>query len=109
MNCQTFSTGLSSGHFGGSSMMVMLAVTTRRGDMCQPAGSCKRMAWAAGATDNEQRLDQHSHIGDVLDELFDAPLKLNRPHHTHLKPEVAQGGTQVVLDGNGLRLKQFAM
>jgi hypothetical protein len=24
-NCQTFSTGLSSGHFGGSGMMVMFA------------------------------------------------------------------------------------
>ena len=29
-NCQTFSTGLSSGHFGGSGMMVMFAGTTRR-------------------------------------------------------------------------------
>src|SRR5262245_24381246 len=44
MNCQTFSTGLSSGHFGGSRMMVMLAGTTRRVDMCQPAWSTKRMA-----------------------------------------------------------------
>src|SRR5262245_23251233 len=35
MNCQTFSTGLSSGHFGVSRMMVMLAGTTRRVDMCQ--------------------------------------------------------------------------
>src|SRR4029450_1227115 len=30
-NCQTFSTGLSSGHFGGSGMMVMFAGTTRLG------------------------------------------------------------------------------
>src|SRR2546422_10815989 len=30
MNCQTFWTGLSSGHFGGSRMMVMLAGTRRR-------------------------------------------------------------------------------
>src|SRR5262249_35843761 len=37
MNCHTFSTGLSSGHLGGSAMMVMLAGTTRRVDMCQPA------------------------------------------------------------------------
>ena len=36
-NCQTFSTGLSSGHFGGSGMMVMFAGTTRRVDRCQPA------------------------------------------------------------------------
>src|SRR5947207_14893573 len=35
-NCQTFSTGLSSGHFGGSAMMVMLSGTTRPFDMCQP-------------------------------------------------------------------------
>src|SRR5262245_10190443 len=50
MNCQTFSTGLSSGHFGGSGMMVMLAGTRRRVDKCQPAWSTRRMAWAAGAT-----------------------------------------------------------
>src|SRR5262245_1978826 len=50
MNCHTFSTGLSSGHLGGSAMMVMLAGTTRRVDMCQPAWSTKRTAWAAGAT-----------------------------------------------------------
>ena len=31
-------------------MMVMLAGTIRRVDMCQPAWSTKRMAWAAGAT-----------------------------------------------------------
>jgi hypothetical protein len=48
--CQTFSTGLSSGHFGGSAMMVMFAGTTRRVDMCQPAWSTKSTAWAAGAT-----------------------------------------------------------
>src|SRR5205814_8644108 len=50
MNCQTFSTGLSSGHFGGSRMMVILAGTRRRVDKCQPAWSNRRMAWAAGAT-----------------------------------------------------------
>src|SRR6266487_1589153 len=50
MNCHTFSTGLSSGHLGGSAMIVMLAGTTRRVDMCQPAWSTKRTAWAAGAT-----------------------------------------------------------
>ena len=31
--------------------------------------------------DNEQRLDQHGHIGEALDELLDARLKLDRPHH----------------------------
>src|SRR5437867_13187301 len=50
MNCQTFSTGLSSGHFGGSRMMVILVGTRRRVDKCQPAWSTRRMAWAAGAT-----------------------------------------------------------
>src|SRR5215831_11786020 len=53
--------------------------------------------------DNKQRLDQQGHIGKVPDELLDARLKLNRPHYAHLKAEVAQGGTQVVLacDGSG--------
>src|SRR5215471_15029749 len=55
--------------------------------------------------DNKQRLDQQGHIGKVRDQLLDARLKLNRPHYAHLKAEVAQGGTQVVLDGDGLRLK----
>src|SRR5262249_37597669 len=41
---------LSSGHFGGRRMMVMLAGTRRRVDKCQPAWSTRRMAWAAGAT-----------------------------------------------------------
>src|SRR6201987_2015906 len=50
VNCQTFSTGLSSGHFGGSRMMVILAGTRRRVDKCQPAWATRRMAWAAGAT-----------------------------------------------------------
>src|SRR5262249_22955309 len=50
MNCHTFSTGLSSGHLGGSVMMVTLAGTTRRVDMCQPAWSTRRIAWAAGST-----------------------------------------------------------
>src|SRR5438094_1739716 len=57
MNCQTFSTGLSSGHFGGSRMMVILAGTRRRVDKCQPAWSTRRTAWAAGATVAAVRLD----------------------------------------------------
>jgi hypothetical protein len=32
-----FSTGLSSGHFGGRAMMVMFGGTTRPVDKCQPA------------------------------------------------------------------------
>ena len=52
---------------------------------------------------------QHGQIGKVLDKLPDTRLVLDRPHHAHLETEVAQGDTQVVLDGNGLRLKQLAM
>lgn len=37
MNCQTFSTGLSSGHLGGSGMRVMLGGTTSSADPCHPA------------------------------------------------------------------------
>ena len=34
MHCQTFSTGLSSGDFGGRAMMAMFGGMTRRVDMC---------------------------------------------------------------------------
>src|SRR4051812_37800604 len=37
MNCQTFSTGFNSGHFGGSGMSVIVAGTTRRLDK-MPSG-----------------------------------------------------------------------
>lgn len=50
MNCQTFSTGLSSGHFAGSGSRVMLAGMTRPAEMCQPAWSRISTAWAPGAT-----------------------------------------------------------
>jgi hypothetical protein len=43
--------------------------------------------------DNEQRFHQHGQIGKVLDKFLDARLELHRPHHTHLKTELAQGGT----------------
>jgi hypothetical protein len=59
--------------------------------------------------DNEQRFHQRGQIGEVLDKLPDTRLELDRPDHADLETEVAQGGTQVVLDGNGLRLKQLAM
>src|SRR5262249_10524772 len=59
--------------------------------------------------DNEQRFHQHSQIGKALDKLSRTRLELDRPHRAHLEAEVAQGGTQVVHDGNGLRLKQLAM
>lgn len=50
MNCQTFSTGFSSGHLGGSGMMLMLPGTASFPDMCQPAWSISTTAWAPGAT-----------------------------------------------------------
>lgn len=36
MNCQTFSTGLSSGHLGGSGKRVMLSGTTSSADPIDP-------------------------------------------------------------------------
>jgi hypothetical protein len=43
------------------------------------------------------------------DKLPNTHLVLDRPDRADLETEVAQGGTQVVLNGNGLRLKQLAM
>ncbi len=37
LNCQMFSTGLSSGHRGGSDMSVMFGGTTSSADPCHPA------------------------------------------------------------------------
>jgi hypothetical protein len=48
-------------------------------------------------SDNDQRLDQHGHIGKALDELLDAS-SLTVPTIAHLETEVAQGAAQVVLD-----------
>ena len=45
----------------------------------------------------------------LLDKLLDARLELDRPDHAHFETEVAQGGAQIVLNGDGLRLKQLAM
>ena len=59
--------------------------------------------------DSEQRFHQYGQIGKVFDKLPDTRLVLDRPNHADLETEVAQGGAQVVLDGNGLRLKQLAM
>jgi hypothetical protein len=49
-NCQTFSTGLSSGDRGGSGTSVMLAGTLSLFDWCQPAWSRRTTACAPGAT-----------------------------------------------------------
>ena len=45
-----FSTGLSSGLWGGSVSRVMFAGATRSFELCQPAPSRTRMAWAPGET-----------------------------------------------------------
>jgi hypothetical protein len=47
MNCQMFSLGLSSGHFGGSRTCVMFVGTMRRLDMRHPAWSTMRRAFGA--------------------------------------------------------------
>src|SRR5208282_4485442 len=59
--------------------------------------------------DNEQRLNQNSQVGEVLDQLLDAGFELYCPDHLDLEAEVAQGAAQVIIDGNGLRLQQLAM
>ena len=59
--------------------------------------------------DNEQRFDQHRQIWHVLDKLLDPRLEFHLPDHTDLEAEVTQGAAQVVLDSDGLRLKQLSM
>src|SRR6266850_863769 len=59
--------------------------------------------------DNKHRFDQLSKIREVFDKLPDARLELQHSHNAHLEAEVTQGPTQVVIDGDGLRLQQFAM
>ena len=54
--------------------------------------------------DNEHRLDQHRQVGEVINKLLDAGLKLHLPNHANLETEVAQSAAQVILDGDRLRL-----
>src|SRR3974390_316224 len=65
--------------------------------------------FAQRASDNQQRFDKDGQIRDVFHEFLDARLKLHRSRHADLEPKVAQGGTQIVLDRNRLRLQQLAM
>src|SRR3974390_2314680 len=65
--------------------------------------------FAQRASDNQQRFDKDGQIRDVFHEFLDARLKLYRSRHADLEPKVAQGGTQIVLDRNRLRLQQLAM
>src|SRR5262249_20757187 len=59
--------------------------------------------------DNEHRFDQCHQVGDVLDELFNTRLKLDRAHDADLETKVTQTGTQIILNGDGLRLQQLTM
>ena len=59
--------------------------------------------------DNEQWFDQLGQVGEALDQLVDAGLELHLPDHSDLEAEVTQSTAQVVLNGDGLRLKQLAM
>ncbi len=59
--------------------------------------------------DNEQRFDQNDQVREILDQFLDPRLELHRSGYSDLEAEVAQGGAQIVLDGDGLRLQQLAM
>jgi hypothetical protein len=48
--------------------------------------------------DNEHRLDQHRQVGEVVNKLPDAGLKLHLPNHANLETEVAQSAAQSVLE-----------
>ena len=53
--------------------------------------------------------NQTRQIRKILDQLPDAGLEPRCSDHAHLEAEVAQGATQIVLDGDRLRLQQLAM
>ena len=59
--------------------------------------------------DDEQRLHQHRQVGDILDKLLNAGLEPHLANHSDLEAEVAQSTSQIVLDGDGLRLQKLAM
>jgi hypothetical protein len=48
MNCQTPSWALSSGHFGGNGMIVILSGTVSLVERCQPAWSSNSATWRPG-------------------------------------------------------------
>jgi hypothetical protein len=48
-------------------------------------------------------------VGQVLDELVNARLKLDRSYYADLETEVPQSWAQVIVNGNGLRLQQLAV
>ena len=59
--------------------------------------------------DTEHRFDQCHQVGDVLDQLFNTRLKLDRAHDADLETKVTQTGTQIIPNGDGLRLQQLTM
>src|ERR1700692_1037525 len=59
--------------------------------------------------DDEQRLHQYRQVEDILDKLLDAGLEPHLANHSDLEAEVAQSTSQIVLDGDGLRLQKLAM
>ena len=73
-NCQTFSTGLSSGHLGGSRMMVMLAGTIRRRHV--PAGLVDQEDGVGGGCDGrgDLREVQVHRLGLQVGRIRAAPL-----------------------------------
>src|SRR6202040_874843 len=59
--------------------------------------------------DDEQRLHQDRQVGGNVDKLLDAGLEPHLADHSDLEAEVAQSTSQIVLDGDGLRLQKLAM
>jgi len=60
-------------------------------------------------SDNKQRFNEDGQVRQVLDQLLDPRLELQLANDPDLEAEVTQGSAQVVLDGDGLRLQQFAV
>jgi hypothetical protein len=59
-------------------------------------------------SDNEQWFNHSGYIWKISDQLSDACLEPDLAHYTHLEAEVAQSTTQIIVDGDGLGLKQLA-
>jgi hypothetical protein len=69
MNCQTFSTGLSSGHLGGRGTMVMFCGMTSRCDRCHPVDEKHGMSpWCDSLSDLRQMQGHRCGIAPWQDE-----------------------------------------
>ena len=94
MNCQTFSTGFSSGERDGRGRSVMFPGTTSAPARCQPARSRMRTAWASGATAPLISSEMLLHRLRVAERHDDAgALALRRTDRTE---DVGPGGALVV-------------